>query len=133
MKQIYLGALRARLLYGVIIVLTTCLLIVGGAYRLKNVEAYRLHRENTRLREGLKYEASQHLRLQAEAGRLMSYSGPVAIGSRSQIEVCNTGKLSKARYELYIRVLESRLKTYEDAYPEPPALKQLWKKMRDIR
>jgi hypothetical protein len=49
MKQIYLGALRARMLYGGLVVLLTCLLIVGGAYHLKDAELQRLHQENARL------------------------------------------------------------------------------------
>lgn len=120
---------RINLLYGVICVLTTCLLLVGGAYRMQSVTVYRLQRENARLRTELKYEASEHLRLEAERENLMSIAEPVQIRSRGRIITsnvrvirCNTGESSDA-LKYYIRAMENRLKTYEEAYPEPPAVR----------
>lgn len=43
-----------RLLQSVIVVLTLCLLIMGGAYRMQKAQLYHLQRENNRLRDAVK-------------------------------------------------------------------------------
>lgn len=85
MKQIH----HIRLLYGVVIVLTTSLLIVGGAYRVKVKEANALRSERERdIRNA-----------NTESERLSSVIDAYIDG--------------QSQNRLYIRDLEARLKAYE--------------------
>jgi hypothetical protein len=101
MKQIYRGVPGAHLLYGVIIVLTTCLLIVGSAYRLKTAEADRLREDLGRAMSDLNTEK----RIRQNDEELM------------------ISQLDHDRRS--IRYLEEGLIIYAYQYPEPPAVKQI--------
>jgi hypothetical protein len=80
-----------RLLYAVVIVLTTSLLLVGGAYRMKDKEA-----------NGLRSDLERSTRnANAESKRLSSVID-------SYIDV-------QSQNRLYIRDLEERLKTHKAA------------------
>jgi hypothetical protein len=119
--------LHIRSLYGGLLVLLTCLLIVGGTYRLQDAEIHRLQRENARLRDGLKYEASEHLRLTAEVAK-QSSSGPITDGWRCSVVSSNTGdvrdEVATLREEIANREKTLKdafdcLSIYERTYPEP--------------
>lgn len=94
MKQMYQGTLRVRLLYSVIIVLTTCLLIVGGAYRLKAREAHQLREAWER--------AATNVSPDAARSKTWEVTVPAEVWEQKQ---------------RYIRDLEARLQTYEYTYP----------------